>query len=245
MRGRDTSNRTQRRVMETRRKLLRSALQLFTEKGIDATTIAEITEESDLGKGTFYRHFTTKTEVVQALTQAAVEGLVTQLRQPAVKPTDLPGALAHLLRCHSAFFKSRWKEFMLLFQGQLLVRLQRDESTAAEVPYAEYLKELEAQVAPFVPGGVTGGRLRKLAFALGAFVSGFLSLSAVGVPEAEMEAGLEPLRNAFVTSTVRMLTEKPAADKGPVEKPAAPANSNKTAIQPEQQQKGDAGDAGT
>jgi AcrR family transcriptional regulator len=230
--------------METRRKLLRSALQLFTEKGIDATTIAEITEESDLGKGTFYRHFETKTEVVQSLTQAAVDGLIAQIRQPAAKPADLSAAVAHLLRCHSAFFKSRWKEFMLLFQGQLLVRLQRDEVTAAEAPYAEYLKELEAQVEPHMPGGVSAGRIRKLAFGLGAFVSGFLSLSAVGIPDDEMESGLDPLRKAFVASAVRLLTEKPSAEKAPAEKPVAPASS-KTGVQAEQQQKGDAADAGT
>jgi AcrR family transcriptional regulator len=47
----------------TRRKLVDAALRIVAKKGLDATTINEITEEADVGFGSFYNHFTSKNEI--------------------------------------------------------------------------------------------------------------------------------------------------------------------------------------
>jgi len=52
--------RQQLRVSRTRQKLLDAASNLFAEKGLDLTTIDDITERADVGKGTFYYHFKNK-----------------------------------------------------------------------------------------------------------------------------------------------------------------------------------------
>src|SRR5215472_9863592 len=47
-----------------RQRLERAALALFTERGYDATTVAEIADRAGLTKSTFFRHFADKREVL-------------------------------------------------------------------------------------------------------------------------------------------------------------------------------------
>lgn len=47
-------------------RLLRAAMDLFAERGFDATTVADIAERAGLTERTFFRHFTDKREVLFA-----------------------------------------------------------------------------------------------------------------------------------------------------------------------------------
>jgi AcrR family transcriptional regulator len=49
-----------------RERLVRAALDLFTEQGYDSTTVAQIAERAGLTKTTFFRHFPDKREVLFA-----------------------------------------------------------------------------------------------------------------------------------------------------------------------------------
>jgi AcrR family transcriptional regulator len=60
-------NRFERRKNATRQKLLDAGRQCFGEKGVDLTTIQDITDAADLGRGTFYNFFETKDELVDAI----------------------------------------------------------------------------------------------------------------------------------------------------------------------------------
>ena len=59
-------NRMERRRLETRGKLLTATLDLVIEKGIEKTTMSDITDKADLGRRTFYYHFVSKEEAVIA-----------------------------------------------------------------------------------------------------------------------------------------------------------------------------------
>lgn len=52
---------------ERTRALLGAATQLFLERGIEATTIDDITKEAGVAKGSFYRYFESKTHLVEML----------------------------------------------------------------------------------------------------------------------------------------------------------------------------------
>ena len=51
---------------DARQRLVRAALDLFTEQGYDNTTVAQIAERAGLTKSTFFRHFPDKREVLVA-----------------------------------------------------------------------------------------------------------------------------------------------------------------------------------
>jgi AcrR family transcriptional regulator len=63
-----------------RERLVFAAVDLFTEQGYDATTVAQIAERAGVGKSTFFRHFPDKRELLVAgqetLSQLLVEGIV-------------------------------------------------------------------------------------------------------------------------------------------------------------------------
>jgi AcrR family transcriptional regulator len=61
-----------RRREETRRKLLVSAKALFARQGVDNTRINEITEEADVGFGSFYNHFDSKEAIVEEVLRETV-----------------------------------------------------------------------------------------------------------------------------------------------------------------------------
>jgi len=179
---------------------------MFGEKGVNATTIEDITERADVGKGTFYRHFDNKKAVMTALAEEAVERLVAGIRSGPAPAAGLEGILEHLVNAHLAFFTKNLDEFILMFQGRLLLKLGRGEATELERPYLSYLQEIEAQVAPFLPQGVHAERVRRLACAVAGFVSGFFSFAMIGLSPQGIESSVEPLRRTFVAGLSSFLT---------------------------------------
>ncbi len=57
-------DRRERRRAETRERLFRAALDLFAKRGFLETTVEDITEAADVGKGTFFNYFPTKEHVL-------------------------------------------------------------------------------------------------------------------------------------------------------------------------------------
>lgn len=69
------SDRHARRRERTRAILIVAARTVFARKGIENTAINEITDEADVGFGTFYNHFESKEAIVEAV---VAEALVSQ-----------------------------------------------------------------------------------------------------------------------------------------------------------------------
>jgi AcrR family transcriptional regulator len=77
-----SASRRERRSAEIRERLFRSALQLFAQKGFAETTVEDITEAADVGKGTFFNYFPSKDHILLAFSdmqlgklEEAVNGL--------------------------------------------------------------------------------------------------------------------------------------------------------------------------
>ena len=95
-----TLGRRERRRAEIRDRLFRAALQLFAERGFLETTVEDITEAADVGKGTFFNYFPTKEHVLAtfgAERLATIERALERAHKGPVLPvlkelaTDLAG----------------------------------------------------------------------------------------------------------------------------------------------------------
>ena len=73
-------NRRTRRRAEIREKLFQSALSLIMQRGLQRTTVSDITEAADVGKGTFFNYFPTKEHVLVEFYQRHRERLEERLR---------------------------------------------------------------------------------------------------------------------------------------------------------------------
>ena len=64
--------RRERKKEETRRRIFETAIALFREKGFEQTTVDEITEKADVGRGTFFNYFPRKESVLAYLSEERV-----------------------------------------------------------------------------------------------------------------------------------------------------------------------------
>jgi AcrR family transcriptional regulator len=65
-------SRRERKKEETRRRIFEVAIALFRAQGFEATTVDEITEKADVGRGTFFNYFPKKEAVLAYLSEERV-----------------------------------------------------------------------------------------------------------------------------------------------------------------------------
>jgi AcrR family transcriptional regulator len=126
-------SRQDRRRARTRARLVAAAGALFARQGVDNTRINEITEEADVGFGSFYNHFASKEAIVEAVLAetvaaqgAAIEAVTAYLDDPAETV-----AVAHRYFVNLARIDPNW--------AWLLIRLDLSHNItlAALGPYAQ------------------------------------------------------------------------------------------------------------
>ncbi len=198
-------SRSQKRAKRTRKKLKKAALDVFSEKSIDAATVEEITQKADLGKGTLYQHFTDKDEIVITLIEEAANHLIERIHSYDSPPGTLDEILEHLLNAHYEFLVDCREEFLLLFQGKLLLKLQSETLDELEEPYLRYLAEIEEQLSTYLSPGIDSLKVRSLACVVAGFVFGFFSFAMIGMTEDEIDISVKPLRRVFVRSLCTFL----------------------------------------
>jgi AcrR family transcriptional regulator len=76
-------SRRDRKKQRTRRGIYDAAMRLFARHGFSAVTIADICEEADVGRGTFFLHFPTKAALLYEFNQRVAEDFRASRRAPA------------------------------------------------------------------------------------------------------------------------------------------------------------------
>ena len=200
-------SRTEKQVAGTQKKLLGAALEVFSEYGVDAATIDDITQRADLGKGTFYRHFSDKSEIMTCLVDQAIERLIEKLQklEPA---TTIEEALEYIINVHYRFFLEDQEAFILLFQGRLFLKLDRQITEQMEEPFNRYFEAIEKLLSPYVSEKMDLLRIRRFACAVAGFVFGFFSFAMIDMESEEIETGIKPLRQSFVKSLSAFLVQQ-------------------------------------
>src|ERR1700676_1608099 len=82
-------DRRQRRSAELRTRLFRAALDLFAKKGFAETTVEDITNAADVGKGTFFNYFPSKDHLLIAFSDMQLSKLHVTVDQMRDRPEPL------------------------------------------------------------------------------------------------------------------------------------------------------------
>jgi len=88
--------RRERRTAETRERLFRAALDLFAKKGFAETTVEDITEAADVGKGTFFNYFPSKDHILLAFGEMQLAKLEAAVAEVRTSGTSMPEFLRSL-----------------------------------------------------------------------------------------------------------------------------------------------------
>jgi AcrR family transcriptional regulator len=121
-----------RRRAATRARLIDAARTLLAQQGVEATRINEITEQADVGFGSFYNYFDGKDEIVEAVLQQAIAEMgaaIDVVTESLSDPAEVV-ACAHRFLIEQAVLDPDW--------GWLIVRLEASHQIgmAALGPYA-------------------------------------------------------------------------------------------------------------
>lgn len=162
-------NRQSRRKQETRDRLIEAALVVMARKGPEAATIADITEEADVGFGSFYNHFQSKDEIRAAVMQDLTNRFGRQLDRVADFVADPVEVIAVSIRLVMLALAANpdWADFMAnggrsqdTPGNGLIPRLQRDldiAESAGALHVEDRALTIEALVSA-VPGMIQSMR---------------------------------------------------------------------------------------
>ena len=84
----EPSNRRERRSVELRERIFRAALNLFAKQGFAETTVEDITNAADVGKGTFFNYFPSKDHILLAFAEMQIGRL--RLAVEEARRTSMP-----------------------------------------------------------------------------------------------------------------------------------------------------------
>ena len=171
-----TEGRASRRASKTRQRLLDAALYVFNTKGIEGCAIEDITESADVGKGTFYRHFMDKLDILRTLLDFASDDLI--MRMPPVEAPALSfeDRITQLFNAHVMFFTERSDLFLVFLQGQTMVATRSSSIPGLQPPFARHIAELERRLIPVLPAPTNTLEARRMAVTISATICGNITV---------------------------------------------------------------------
>ena len=75
---------------DTRRRLVGTAMQLFSEKGYESTSVADILRAAGANSGSLYHFFPTKQDLLIEVLRTYRDGIATMLLEPAWRGVSDP-----------------------------------------------------------------------------------------------------------------------------------------------------------
>ncbi len=124
-----------------------TALRLFVEKGVTATTIKDIAGAAGIGEGTLYRHYDSKQELAWELFSKNYVKLAMKLERCQVKHQSLKDKLAAIINQFCAFYDAN----PLLFSYLLLDHHGHIRKMTPDMPSP--VRVLKSVIAQSMAGG--------------------------------------------------------------------------------------------
>ncbi|MDX2078894.1 MAG: TetR/AcrR family transcriptional regulator [bacterium] len=140
-------SRYQRRKQRTRQALKEVATRLLIEKGYEAITIQDITDELDLARATFYVHFKDKDDIIWSLLQDHFMMLTAKLSAELPVPSETRHRQKLLMLFEHAQEHQKLLSVVLSERGHIVLK-QRMASYMVTI----IKKDIEMGLTPFVSG---------------------------------------------------------------------------------------------
>jgi AcrR family transcriptional regulator len=131
-------SRRERKKAAIRTQILDTAIQLFSQQGLENVTMDQIAAAADVGKGTIYNYFMAKEDIVVAFmvhTETQVQAKISRL-------ISSKGSLETILTRFIGFqfrLKVPYHQFVRVLFGQMLVRTQQ---------FLPYMLEMQKVIDP-------------------------------------------------------------------------------------------------
>jgi TetR/AcrR family transcriptional regulator, acrAB operon repressor len=194
--------RTKEEALETRNRILDSAEQVFYEKGVSRTSLADIAAHAGVTRGAIYWHFANKADLFTAMFDRVLLPL-DELIEGDDDPADPLARLAEVLKwCLRGVNTDpqRRRVFDILFLKCEFV----DEMGPVKLRHQTNMQAGVAKIERDLQCAVAKGQLpadldtRRAALFLHAFIGGFLHDSLMFPPSMDLALHTEPLIDACI-----------------------------------------------
>jgi TetR/AcrR family transcriptional regulator len=135
-------------------RILKKALELFSEKGYDATSVREICEAAGVTKPTLYYFYGSKEGVYRALVEGTLEEYRSTVRELVGTPGDVFERLRRVARAHFEYTRERPQ--LVRF---LLALSHNPPSSAPLTDFHRYYEDVVRAVTALAEEGVARGEL--------------------------------------------------------------------------------------
>jgi AcrR family transcriptional regulator len=139
-----------RKKLETRARIMETAVEIFSERGIDGVTVDEIAAAADVGKGTIYNYFPAKEDIVIAF-------LVEFERQVQAEAAQLINRRRTLESILTAFVQF---QFTLKEPHHAFVRVFLTQMFARTAAFRPWMQQLQTVIDPTLDQLFSGLRRR-------------------------------------------------------------------------------------
>jgi len=111
----DREAQKRRKQEDARERILKAALEEFSEKGFHASTIDSIAERAGIAKGTVYRYFKTKEALFTALKEDSMAEFV-QIARELGREQDVLKIIESIIKIYLGFFEKNSAFFKVIIQ---------------------------------------------------------------------------------------------------------------------------------
>lgn len=128
------------RGVDTYNTILQHSLVLFSQKGYDATSVADICTSAQVSKGAFYHHFPSKQDLFLALMTTWLGQLESLLKNAGDSAVDVPAALEDMAQYTGALFAELKRGFPIILEFWRQAAREPKIWEQAVAPYRSYLQ---------------------------------------------------------------------------------------------------------
>jgi AcrR family transcriptional regulator len=130
--------RRERKKAAVRAHILGTAIQLFSERGLDSVTVDQVADAADTGKGTIYNYFSTKEDIVVAFMMDFETRVQAKVRRLVTSKGSLESILTGFIRFQFQM-KKPYHQFVRVFLAQMFLRTEQ---------FIPYMVEMQKTIDP-------------------------------------------------------------------------------------------------
>lgn len=130
----------QTRGVDTRKNILSVSLELFSQNGYDATSVAQICQGAQISKGAFYHHFASKQDLFLALMTTWLEAVDGYFQISGETAENVPQALENMAAVSGGLFEALEGGFPILLEFWTQASRHPAVWEKAVAPYQRYLE---------------------------------------------------------------------------------------------------------
>ena len=174
---------------DTKERILRTALEMFSQNGYAGTNIRELAASLDMGKSSMYRHFESKEEIWNTLLDRMIAYYAERFGSPEHLP-PVPDSLEGLVEMTMRMVRFTVHDEKIIMTRKVLTIEQFRDDRARALASKHFLTGLTDMFAPIFASMMSKGLLKQddpalLAFAYTAPISALIHLCDREPPKTE------------------------------------------------------------